>query len=291
MPKVSSNFTWTYRHWAAALLMLAVGVFATLEAWREILLIAMKDEESSQVWLVLPVAGWLVWVRRGRFRFCQPAGTFAGPVLVAVGWALTAWGYTHAAKAAVHLGAVCVPVGCVLSVLGRDLVRRFFPAFAVLVFLVPIPGIVRQQISVPMMTTTASVTASISEVLGVPVERTGNLLLVNGEPVSIVEACNGLRMVFSLFLVSFAFAFGEPLRHYVRLLIVLASPLSAIVCNVIRLVPTLWMYGYSNQTLAHRFHDAAGWVMLVVGFLLLMGIIRLLRWALIPVAHYTLASD
>jgi exosortase len=287
----TSTHSWTWWHALAAVAMLALGVGVMIEPWKEIFYKAVHDEESSQVWLVLPVAAWLVWVRRGRLRFCQPAGTFAGPVLVGVGWAMAAWGYGSAKEAMVHLGAVLVPVGCVLSVIGRDLVRRFFPALVVLVFLVPIPGIIRQQISGPMMTTTATVTASISEVLGVPVERSGNLLLVNGEPVTIVEACNGLRMIFSLLLVSYAFAFGEPLRHYVRMIIVAASPISAIVCNVIRLVPTLWMYGYSTKAMASRFHDLAGWVMLVIGFLLLMGIIRLLRWALIPVAHYTLASD
>jgi exosortase/archaeosortase family protein len=91
-------------------------------------------------------------------------------------------------------------------------------------------------------------------------------------------------------LVSYGFAFGEPLRNYARGMIVAASPLSAILCNVIRMVPTLWLYGYGSRPLADAFHNVSGWVMLAVAFMMLMGIIRVLRWAYLPVAHYTLAS-
>jgi len=125
----------------------------------------------------------------------------------------------------------------------------------------------------------------------VAVERSGNLLSINKVDVTIAEACNGLRMVFSLVMVCFAFAFGTPLRWYSRLLILIASPIAAIVCNIIRLIPTLYIYGHFSRTTAEEFHDIGGWIMLPVAFLLLMGILRLLRWAVIPVSKYTLAYD
>ena len=41
------------------------------------------------------------------------------------------------------LGALMVTVGCVLSVVGIHVLRQFLPAFAVLLFLVPLPSGVR----------------------------------------------------------------------------------------------------------------------------------------------------
>jgi hypothetical protein len=38
------------------------------------------------------------------------------------------------------------------------------------------------------------------------------------------------------------------------------------------------------------FHDYAGWLMLPVSFLILLGVIRLLRWAMVPVMKYSLAA-
>lgn len=271
--------------------MVCAGVAATFSAWADIYHIASVDSESSHVVLALPVAAWLVWVRRARFRQCQPRGTWVGPVLMALGWGTSAWGFRHSAQSAFHLGAVVVVIGCLLSVVGRDILTRFLPAFVVLAFLVPMPGMVRTRVAMPLQTATAQTTQAIFDVLGEPVERSGNKLSINGRDVEVVEACNGMRLVFTLVLVSYAFAFGEPLKHYVRLIILVVSPASAILCNVIRLVPTVWMHGYWTPEWAGRFHDAAGWVMLVVAFLLLMGIIRALRWAMIPVQHYTLASQ
>jgi len=99
-----------------------------------------------------------------------------------------------------------------------------------------------------------------------------------------------MRMVFTLFLASYVFAFVTPLRGYVRAIILLASPVTAVLCNVIRLVPTVWVFGYATPENAQVFHDFSGWVMLIVAFLGLTGIVRLLKWAMVPVAPFTLAA-
>ena len=188
-------------------------------------------------------------------------------------------------------GALLVALGCVISVLGKDLLVRFAPAFLSLIFLIPIPGRVRQKIAIPMQRATAAVTEQALQSMGTQVERSGSVLQVNGVDVAIDEGCNGMRMICALALVSYGFAFGTPLRNYARLLVIASSPVSALLCNVIRLIPTVWVYGNCNIRFAARFHDFSGWLMLVVSFLFLMGIIRLLRWALIPVTRFTLAYD
>ena len=168
---------------------------------------------------------------------------------------------------------------------------RFLPAFAVLVFLVPVPGMIRQQIALPLQTWTAQIAQICLEVLGVETELSGNVLRINDVPVTIADACNGMRMVFPLILVSYAFSFGLPLRNSVRFTVLLFSPVAAIVCNVIRTVPTIWLYGNQPERIAKSFHDVGGWVMLPIAFVLLLGIIKLLRWAMLPVTRFPLASQ
>ena len=50
-----------------------------------------------------------------------------------------------------------------------------------------------------------------------------------------------------------------------------------------------WLYGQSLDAGKH-FHDYSGWLMLPISFLILLGIIAALRWAMVPVMRYTLAS-
>lgn len=282
---------WTWMHGVVAAAMAAAGVIATYDAWGDIWQIATTDEESSHIFLVPFIAAWLVWMRRGRLRWCRSRALWIGPAVIAVGWLTSSFGYNHAMQSLWHGGSVLVVVGCALSVLGRDALKYFMPALVVLVFLVPVPGMVRQEIAIPLQRATALVTQNLLEVFGMPITRSGSLLSINGVDIGIAEACNGLRMVFALVLVSYGFAFGTPLRMPVRILIVAASPISAIICNVIRLVPTVWLYGYQGQEIGKLFHDVSGWAMLGLAFLMLVGLLQLLKWALIPVVPYTLAQD
>lgn len=278
-------------HVLAALVLAAIGFVVTWEVWADIYNIATTDEEYSHIFLVPLVVLWLVWVRKMRLRHCKPSFTAIGPITIAFGWGLSLYGFYNGVQFFWHCGAVLVVLGCMLSILGKNVLFRFFPAVAVLIFLVPIPGMLRQKVALPLQSWTAQITQQATEMLGMNTEVFGNTLTVNGETVTVAEACNGLRMVFALILVSYAFSFGMPLRNSVRILVLLASPLAAIFCNVIRTIPTVWLYGYRDASVASTFHDWSGWAMLPIAFGLLYGIIKVLRWAMIPVTPYTLAAQ
>jgi exosortase len=284
-----ANFGWTPWHAVAALVMGLIGAYVVRIALEDIYNIATHDEESSHIFLVPIVAAWMFMSRRVRLRLCRPRGMWVGPMLVALGWFAYVQGYNHAMQSVWHGGALLVVLGCVLSVLGKDVFFRFLPAFLVLVFLIPVPGGVRQAIANPLQAATAQITQTIFETIGIAVQRSGNVLQVNGRHVAVAEACNGMRGVFALVLVSYAFAFSMPLRRGVRALVLIASPVAALLCNVIRLVPTVWLYGFRSQKTADMFHDLSGWIMLPIAFLLLLGVIRVLRWAMVPVARFNLA--
>ena len=280
---------WTGWHVIAAVVMATLALLATIDAWSDIFLIARKNEEYSHIFLVPLVAAAMIWVRRARFRYCKPTGTAIGFAIAGAGWVIHVFGFYHNFVSLWHLGAVLVVLGCILSVFGKHALFRFFPAIAVLMFVIPVPGMVRLRMAAPLETWTAQISELLLNAAGVDVIRTGNLLTVGGRPVNIAEACNGLRMVFALILVSYSFGFGLPLRNSVRFLILLASPFAAILCNVVRILPTVWLYGRPGDA-GKVFHDYSGWLMLPISFLILLGIIRALRWAMVPVMRYTLAS-
>ena len=234
-------------------------------------------------------------MRRFRFRKTRPRRMWIGPIVAAVGWLVAAIGYNNAIQSFWHGGALLIVLGAVISVLGVELFRVVLPAVILVAVLVPVPGMARQRIAIPMQLATAKVTQQVCEVVGMAVIRSGSLMKIvrqegGTEGINIAEACNGLRMVFALILVSYALAFGSPYRWYVRVIILLTSPILAICCNVIRLVPTVWVFDKYPKH-AHTFHDVSGYAMLVVAFLLLFGILRLLRWSMVPLTRYTLAYD
>jgi exosortase len=280
---------WHWWHFAIAIALGVLAVVINLQPWRDIYTIAMNDEEQSHIFLAPVVALWMALARRIRLRNCFPEGTIFGPAIAIIGAVMGTLGYESNVQSFWHAGAIVLLIGAVITALGKNVLFRFLPAFAVLAFLVPVPGTIRQAISVPLQTASAACTQVLLEAVGVEVVRSGNLLTINDVPVAVAEACNGMRMVFALVLVSYAFAFSLPLRNSVRFLVLLFSPAAALVCNVLRLLPTTLVYGYSTRQNGETFHDVSGWLMLPIAFLLLMGVIRVLQWALVPIMRYNLA--
>jgi exosortase len=279
-------------------LRIALGVAAAIatillmfESWRDIVMMGIKDEETGHVLLVPLVVVWLVWVRRGRFARWSAEPSWLGVVFMAVGWFCWSFGYRyHNTHTLWHGGAILAALGAFLSFVGKGLLRKVFPAVAVLVFMIPVAAARRHAIASPLQTATATVTQAVCETLGMHVDRSMNLLMINGHDVAVAEACNGMRMVLTLFMVCYVMAFTSPLHMYVRILVVAASPLVAVCCNVIRLTPTVWMYGNASREAATKFHDVSGWVMLFVAFFVLSGIVKVLKWARLPIGPYTLAA-
>lgn len=273
-----------------AAVLVALAILLTWDAWADIFVLAARDEENSHIFLVLPIAFWVAWIRRARLLQCRPRHHWAGVVIAGVGVAAFSWGWSNQIDALWHGGALLTVVGAFASAMGGEIVRKFLPAFGALAFLVPIPGTVRQEIALPLQSISARVTQFVLDLTGLLVERSGNLIIIDDMPIAVAEACNGMRMVFALFLVMYAFAFSIPMLNGVRLLLLVASPLVAIVANVTRLVPTVLAYAKLKPETADMLHDLSGWLMLAIAFAALLSIEHMLRWALIPTQRFTLAQ-
>lgn len=265
--------------------LVAVAVLVMRQAWIDIATIAWNDQEASHVLLAPLVIAWMLWSGRERLIATPVGYSWVGLIVIGAGWGLGSFGYFNRVQAAWHLGAVLAVLGCMMTVLGPTIFRRFWPCVIVMLIAIPIPGMLRQELAIPLQRASALLTEQAFMLVGLEVVRSGNVLTYNDVPIAVAEACNGMRMVFALGMVAFAFAFAMPLRPYMRGLIIVLSPLLALVCNVARLVPTVWFYGHYPKTIGPQFHDMSGWVMLLVAFFILKGVIALFGWLRLPVHH------
>lgn len=278
---------------ALAFVLAMFGIVVTFRAWDNMYQIAREDPEYQHIFLVPFVVLFLAWVRRHRLRYLRISGTVLGPVLVLAGWGASIYGQIAKYEILFHLGAVIVLIGCIVAALGKQALFRFFPVAVAMLMIVPMPQRYRLELAEPLQRYTAEISSYLFDLMGVPTEVSGNTLFINNHPVMIAEACNGMRMVMPLLLIAFGFAFGLPLRTSVRLLIVLASPIVALVCNVLRVMPLVWLQGQSElgRDWGNRLHEHSGWIMVPLAFLVLLGLIRLLRWAMVPIWRFPLASQ
>ncbi len=272
----------------AALTLLAIG--ATWAVWAEIFQRAWSNPEDSHILLAIPIAIWLGVLRRTRLRRWKPQPSLFGPIAVIVGWVLIEAGWRTATDIFQHLGALVVVLGAIVSVLGHRLPMLLKPSIIALFFLFPVPGRFRQHVAIPLQHASAYVTEHVFYLFDVGIVRNGILLELNGRQVAVAEACNGMRMVSALALITFAFVFSVPMRGSVRILLLILSPLIALVVNIIRLIPTTLAYGYAAPETADLVHDVGGWAVLGLALGILWLCLIVLRWLEVPIDPYPVAE-
>lgn len=282
--------SWTSPQVATLLALAALAIYACWPAWGDIGLQASKRSDAGYIYLVPLVAGYLFWLRRSRLAFVRCRPSPLGPLVAAVAVGLTWYGLEVDMHAARHLGAVVALVAAAVTMTGASSLRQFGVVAISLLFLIPVPGGVRQALAQPLQLFAASFTGEVLGLLGLDIVREGAVLVIRGNPIAVGEACDGMRMVFALALVVFAFVFSVPLRAETRILLVGLSPFIALLCNVFRLIPTAVAYGFVDAERAQQIHDWAGWAMLPAALLMLVGVVKLLQWLELPVYRWRLAG-
>jgi exosortase len=273
---LSTQSRCTTRDWMIAAGMLLAAVGATFDAWRDIFRLGYNDEELSYVMLAPVVIFSLAWSRRRSLKNCTIGGTWLGVVFLTLSGAVLWYGYYYD-PVVWRAGAVLVVAATLIAALGTDVARRLAPALIAMIFLIPIDPDGRYHIAGPLETFTSGAAQVCCDILGMYVQRDGNLLIINGTAVTVAEACNGARMVLSLFMVCYFVAFSPPPRPWwIRLALLALSPIVAIVANILRLIPTIWAFAHLSAPVAERFHTLGGYVMLVAAFIILMASMRFL---------------
>jgi exosortase len=143
----------------------------------------------------------------------------------------------------------------------------------------PMVSVVENQLSLFLLRKVVTVVSFVFDLLGMPVEQEGNVLLLPTGRVGVADACSGIRSLTAcLFAGSFlAAVFLNVL--WKKIALVSASLLLAFVTNLMRsLFLTAWAYNYGPDAIEGTVHDVAGYAVLgltLVGLLCLLPLFNL----------------
>jgi len=160
-----------------------------------------------------------------------------------------------------------------ISAVGTDVLRQFFPAFVVLLFLIPPPISVFEPLLQPFQVATADVVETVYAAFNIQVELIGPYVRIDDTQVPMSDVFSVLGVLFAFILIGYTVAFGAPLRISARVIILLASVLAGFLVNVCRALATAWLYTIYSPERVGQIMTVAGWVILGVGFLVLLGVV------------------
>jgi exosortase B len=262
--------------------MTAKLVLAALVAGFLLLLVPTVLSLSRQIWqtdeqghgpIIGAVSLWLMWQRRAAVMATpyRPA-TFLGGVLFAVAMALYAMGRSQQVMQGEVLGIILAGAALLLLLRGVQALRVVAFPLLFLVFLVPLPGVLVQAITIPLKTAVSYVAEALLHWAGYPIARTGVILSVGPYQLLVADACAGLNSLFTLEALGLLYlnllGYTSKLRNV--LLAILVVPISFI-ANVVRVIILILVtYHFGDEAGQGFVHTFAGMVLFVVGLAMML---------------------
>ncbi|MDE2400448.1 MAG: exosortase B [Burkholderiales bacterium] len=238
----------------------------------------LKDENGHAP-MILALSYWLLWrERQDIFSGKSEPATASAFVVLVLGVAMYVLGRSQAIDTLEMGSHILVLGGSLLLLRGWAGVRKaWFPLFF-LIFMIPLPGVVVQALTLPLKAAVSYCTEVILYAAGYPIGRSGVTLAVGPYQLLVADACSGLNSLFTL--ESLGLFYMKLMNYQSRarnsILATLIIPIS-FVSNVVRVMILVLVTYYFGDAAGQGFlHGFAGVVLFSVALLLTYALDRLL---------------
>jgi len=232
-----------------------------------------QTDEQGHGPIIAAVTLWLMWRSRQQVIDApyRPANLVGG-LLFLGGILMYALGRSQQIIQGEVIGIWATAIAMVLLLRGPQALRVWGFPFFFLIFLVPLPGVLVQALTIPLKTAVSYVAEELIHRLGYPVARTGVILTVGQYQLLVADACAGLNSIFTLEALGLLYAnlmgYTSKLRNV--LLAILVLPI-AFIANIVRVLILILVTYYLGDEAGQGFvHTFAGMVLFGVGLSMML---------------------
>jgi exosortase len=255
----------------AGTLLLAFAGWCYWPTLGELVRVWDSSPDYSHGYLVIPLAAWFLWLRRGRLPWYHFGPSWWGFSLIALAACLRLVGARFyipeldSCSLPIWAAGVCWLVG------GWRFLLWASPSLAFLFFMVPLPATIETLLNRPLQALATTMSTWTLQSLGQPAIAEGSTILLGDNILEVERACSGLRMFYGILALAVATVIITRARWAVAICLLAAVAPVAILANVLRITTTGLLYDYASSESARKFsHDLAGILMIVVAIAFFM---------------------
>ena len=230
----------------------------------------VADEDMGHGFFVPIIAAYIAYQKRD-LLLAEPLRTNFLGILVMV-YAAIQW-YIGSLGAELFLQRTSFLIsiaGAILFLGGWRAIKVLFLPLSLLLFMIPIPAIVYNNITFPLQIFASRVAEAVLGLVGIPVLREGNVLELANQKLSVVEACSGIRSLLSLSFLSIIYAYFFDSRWWMRPVLLVATVPIAIIANASRVTITGILSDFNPELAKGFFHSIEGWVIFMIALVFLV---------------------
>jgi len=236
------------------------------------------DPNYSHGFFVPAFSLFVLWQDKNRWWSLPRKPSWSGLLILALAVGILTAGVLGAELFLSRISFLLAIAGLVVLVSGWNHLRAVVFPWLFLLFMVPIPNLVFNEITFPLQLLASKVAAATLPVLGVPVLREGNVIQLPAMALEVAEACSGIRSLMSLATLAVIYGYLLEPRNSIRVALALASVPIAVLANSSRIVGTGLLVQYWDPEKAEGFfHAFSGWLIFVVSLVLLFLLHRALQ--------------
>jgi exosortase B len=241
-----------------------------------------STDEQAHGPIVLSIACWLAWRKWPEMWLAsdgQQTSPWGWPIVV-FALLLYALGRSQGILLFEIGSIIWLLSGILLLTRGTTALKTQWFALFFMLFMIPLPGVVVDTVTMPMKMAVSFVAEHILYSVGYPIARTGVILQIGQYKLLVADACAGLHTLFTL--EALGLLYLNIVRHdsFVRnlTLAILIVPIS-FTANVIRvMVLTLITYHFGDEAGQGFLHGFAGMVLFLTALLLIMAVDSAIQW-------------
>jgi exosortase len=223
-----------------------------------------RDPNFSHGFVVPVFSVFVLWESRHRFEGLTATPSWAGLAIVMFAIILLLAGVLGSELFLARVSLLVMIAGLVIFFLGWTYFRRMLFPWGFLFFMIPIPAIVFNEITLPLQLLASRIAACVLPLAGVPVLREGNVINLPSIPLEVAEACSGIRSLISLSALAVMYGYFREKDTIKRVILAAAAVPIAILANSFRIVGTGLLVEYWSPSKAEGFfHALSGVVMFV----------------------------
>jgi exosortase len=239
-----------------------------------------NDPDYSHGFIVPFLSAYLIWARRDKLSQIarKPSGWGLVVVLGSIGMLFI--GSLGAELSLTRLSLLVTTCGLIAYFSGWAVLRGMAFPMAFLLFAIPIPTVIYNEIVFPLQFIASKFATRTLELLNLfPIMREGNVLVLPQMSLQVVEACSGIRSLMSLLALAAGYGYVVERSIPVRWFMIFAMVPLAIISNGTRVMITAILANYFGRKAAEGFmHEFSGWVIFVVATILFLGLHSLITF-------------
>jgi exosortase len=209
------------------------------------------------------LAVYVLWSKRKQISQIPSQQCLWGLVIFVGAQLIRYFGLFFMYSSAQRLSLILSLASLALLMFGWKIFKKTLPIFIFLGLMLPLPRSVHNAIMLPLQDLATSSAVFCLETLGLAVIRQGNVIQINNAGIAVAEACNGLRMITSFFVIVGLIVLLINRRRWQKSILLLSALPIAVLCNTIRLTVTAVSFTVFNSTKSEEFfHTFGGYAMM-----------------------------